>query len=99
MAETESKAEPNKKLFVGNLPWKIRWQDLKDIFNEYANVEYAKVILDRDTRRSKGFGFVTCESTEEAKKAKEVLDGAEVEGREIRVDFAIEKDDNDSDEG
>ncbi len=80
-----------KKLFVGNLPWSINWQALKDIFGEYGEVVFARVIRDRDTGRSKGFGFVEFANEEDAAKAKEALNEAEVDGRKIRVDYAVER--------
>jgi RNA recognition motif-containing protein len=80
-----------KTLFVGGLSWNLRWQDLKDAFGEHAEVVHAKVITDRETNRSKGFGFVEFESVEEAVKAKEAMEGVELDGRAIRVDFAEER--------
>ena len=80
-----------KKLFVGNLPWSINWQALKDIFSEYWDVVFARVIRDRNTGRSKGFGFVEFSNEEDAAKAKDALNEAEVDGRKIRVDYAVEK--------
>jgi len=79
------------KLFVGGLPWSLGWQDLKDIFAEHGEVTYVKVITDRETGKSKGFGFVEFATPEEAVKVKEIMDGAEIEGRTIKVDFAFEK--------
>ena len=67
-----------KKLFVANLPWALRGKDLKEIFEEYGNVVYAKVILDQETRKSKGFGFVEFEDAEAAKTELEAA-GATVE--------------------
>lgn len=83
--------EPTKKLFVGSLSWGLSWQDLKEAFNEHAEVVYAKIITDRETGRSKGFGFVEFNSPEDASKAKDAMDGVELDGREIKVDFAEEK--------
>jgi len=80
-----------KKLFVGNIAWGITWQELKDVFSEYGVVEFARIITDRETGKSKGFGFVEFASAEEAKAAKEALDGKEINGRPIKIDFAIEK--------
>ena len=80
-----------KKLFVGSLSWNLTWQDLKEAFGEHGEVVYTKVITDRDTGRSKGFGFVEFASVEDAVTAKEAMDGAELDGREIKVDFAEEK--------
>lgn len=83
----------NNKLFVGNLSWNVTWSDLKDIFKEYGEVAFTRVITDRETKKSKGFGFVEFVNSADAAKAKEALDGAEVDGRVIRVDFATEKQD------
>lgn len=80
-----------KKLFVGGISWNLGWQDLKDVFSEHGNVAYSKVVTDRETGKSKGFGFVEFETVEDAVKAKEALDGAEVDWRTIRVDFAEDK--------
>ncbi len=80
-----------KKLFVGSLSWNLTWQDLKEAFGEHGEVVYTKVITDRDTGRSKGFGFVEFASVEDAVKAKDAMDGTELDGREIKVDFAEEK--------
>ncbi|MBP9722551.1 MAG: RNA-binding protein [Gammaproteobacteria bacterium] len=79
-----------RKLFVGNLPFKISSNDLQDIFEEYGEVEDLVIISDRETGRSKGFGFVTFTSQENAKKAL-ALDGKEIQGRQIRVNIAKEK--------
>lgn len=81
----------NNKLFVGNVSWNLGWQELKDVFSEYGEVAFARIVTDRETRKSRGFGFVEFVNAEDAAKAKEALDGAEVDGREIRVDFATEK--------
>jgi len=81
----------DRKLFVANLPWSLRGKDLKEIFEEYGEVVYAKVILDRDTRKSKGFGFVEFADPEAAKRAVEEMQGAEINGREIKIDYAVEK--------
>jgi len=79
------------KVFVANLPWSLRGKDLKEIFSEYGEVVYAKVILDRETGRSKWFGFVEFANPEDAKKAVEEMQGAEINGRPIKLDFAVEK--------
>lgn len=81
----------SNKLFVGNISWNLDWKQLKDIFGEYGEVAFTRVVTDKETKRSKGFGFVEFVNAEDAVKAKEALDGAEVDGREIRVDFATEK--------
>ena len=81
----------SNKLFVGNISWNLDWKQLKDIFGEYGEVAFTRAVTDKETKRSKGFGFVEFVNAEDAAKAKEALDGAEVDGREIRVDFATEK--------
>lgn len=79
------------KLFVGGLSWNLSWQDLKDAFAEHGEVVFARVITDRETNKSRGFGFVEFANIEEASKAKEAMDGVELDGRAIKVDFAQEK--------
>ena len=79
------------KLFVGGISWNLDWQEIKDAFKEYGEVTFAKVIKDRETGKSKGFGFVEFASVEEAVAAKEAMDGAELDGRTIKVDFAQDK--------
>ncbi len=76
------------KLFVGSLPWAVDDQQLKELFAEFGEVSYSKVIIDRDTNRSKGFGFVEFEDAEAAKAAIEKLNGSEMNGRTIVVNEA-----------
>lgn len=78
-------------IFVGSLPFKIEESELQEIFEEYGEVSSVKIIMDRATGRSKGFGFVEMPNEEEAKKAIEELNNAEVEGRTIVVNKAEEK--------
>lgn len=80
-----------KKLFIGGLPWALQTEDLQEIASEFGEVVFARVMTDRETGRSRGFGFVEYEDVDTATKAKEELDGAEIEGRTIRVDFAKER--------
>jgi len=77
-----------KKLYVGNLPFAATDQTLKDTFSQVGTVESAKVITDRDTGRSKGFGFVEMSSDEEAQKAISQFNGADFEGRAMNVSEA-----------
>ena len=77
-----------KNLFVGSLPWSVNDEQLAQIFGEAGTVESARVITERDTGRSKGFGFVEMATEEEAKKAIETLNGKEIEGRAITVNEA-----------
>ncbi|MCH2673859.1 MAG: RNA-binding protein [Dehalococcoidia bacterium] len=71
-------------IYVGNLPWSIDDEGLKNLFSEHGDVISAKVITDRDTNRSKGFGFVEMDD-DSAESAISSLDGSEVEGRAIKV--------------
>jgi RNA recognition motif-containing protein len=80
-----------KKLFVGNLSWDVRDEQLKEIFGAVGTVEEAVVIIDRMKNRSKGFGFVTMSTEEEAQEAISQLNGKEMDGREINVSEAREE--------
>jgi cold-inducible RNA-binding protein len=77
-----------KKLFVGSLPWAVDDAKLAEIFAAAGNVISAQVIMDRQTGRSKGFGFVEMSTEEEAENAVKTLDGSEVDGRKIVVNIA-----------
>lgn len=76
------------KLFVGSLAWATNDDSLKDFFSAAGTVASANVIMDRESGRSKGFGFVEMSSDEEAKKAVEELNGKELDGRPIVVNEA-----------
>ncbi len=78
------------KLYVGNLPWSTGEAELEEMFAAIGAVSSANVITDRDTGRSRGFGFVEM-SNDDAKRAIEELNGNEVDGRNIRVNEAEEK--------
>jgi hypothetical protein len=75
-------------IYVGNLSFRSTEADLERLFNEYGQVDSAAVITDRDTGRSRGFGFVEMANDDEARKAIEELDGHEIEGRKLRVNEA-----------
>ncbi len=75
-------------IYVGNLDYGVSSEDLQELFEEFGSVASAKVIIDRDTKRSKGFGFVEMENEDEAQEAIEELDGAEYEGRTLKVNVA-----------
>jgi RNA recognition motif-containing protein len=75
-------------IFVANLNYGITGEDLKEIFGEYGNVTSARVVTDRETRRSKGFGFVEIESDSDAQRAIEELNEASIKGRNIVVKVA-----------
>jgi RNA recognition motif-containing protein len=78
-------------IYVGSLHFKMNEAELKELFDEYGEVTSAKVIFDKYSGKSKGFGFVEMPNEAEAKKAIEELNGAEVQGRNIIVNESIER--------
>jgi RNA recognition motif-containing protein len=78
----------SKKLYVGNLDYSVTSDDLKQLFAQFGDVRSAEVISDRDTRRSKGFGFVEFESDSDAEAAISALNGKEFGGRPLTVNEA-----------
>lgn len=78
------------KLFVGNLPWSIDDAALEDIFRPYGEVQSARVITDRETQRSRGFGFVEME-TDDVNSVITAVNGREFAGRPLRVNEAEDK--------
>ena len=76
------------KVYVGNLSYRTTEDELMSKFSEFGGVSDVKIIMDRETGRSKGFGFITFESPEGAKGAIEALDGQDFGGRNIRVNIA-----------
>ena len=76
-----------KSIYVGNLPWSATETDVRDIFEQYGTVHSAKVITDRETGRSRGFGFVEMDDNE-AQAAIEAADGQEMGGRPLKVNEA-----------
>ncbi len=76
------------KLYVGNLSFDTNNSDLEQVFGEYGTVESANVVEDRDTGRSRGFGFVEMSSKEEGENAIEQLNGTEMNGRNLTVNEA-----------
>ncbi len=78
-------------IYVGNLSYKVSDQDLKEVFEEFGEVNSTKVIKDRDTGRSKGFAFVEMENEDDAQAAIEELDGSEIDGRVVKVNKARPK--------
>src|SRR6059036_1577861 len=77
-----------RKLYVGNLAYAVNNDDLQQMFGPYGSVQSAQVIMDRDTGRSKGFGFVEMGSDQEAQAAIAALNGKEIEGRALTVNEA-----------
>jgi cold-inducible RNA-binding protein len=83
----------NKKLYVGGLAYSVTDSQLQALFASSGTVESAKVIMDRDSDRSKGFGFVEMSTQEEAEKAISALNGTQHEGRTITVNMAKPRED------
>ena len=81
------------EIYVGNLSWSTSDQELTDAFGAYGNVEKASIISDRDSGRSKGFGFVTMNDADEANKAIEGMNGTEMDGRNLKVNEAKPRED------
>jgi len=80
-----------KKIYVGNLSWNCTDADLRELFSPFGSVESASVITDRETGRSRGFGFVEIDSADGADRAISELDGKDFDGRPLRVNEAQEK--------
>ena len=80
-----------RRLFIGGLNWETDDAGLRAAFEVHGRIEDVKVISDRETGRSRGFGFVTFQSPLDAEKARQKMDGAELEGRRIRVDIAEDR--------
>ncbi len=78
------------KIYVGNLGYSVTSETLSDKFAQFGTVESSKVIIDRDTNRSKGFGFIEMSSSSEASDAITGLNGMEFEGRQMNVSEAKE---------
>ncbi len=81
----------SNKLFVGGLSWGTSDEGLHDAFAEYGEVTDAKVITDRETGRSRGFGFVTFANGDDAQTALNSMNGAELDGRTLNVDVAQDR--------
>ncbi len=75
-------------LYVGNLPFSTNSDDLEQLFAEHGAVSSAQVIMDRETGRSRGFGFVEMDNDDEGRAAIEALDGQDVGGRNMKVNEA-----------
>jgi cold-inducible RNA-binding protein len=81
----------SNKLFVGGLAWTTTDEGLRNAFERFGALGEAKVISDRDTGRSRGFGFVTFESASDAATAMDQMDGTDLDGRSLRVSEAQER--------
>ena len=80
-----------KKLYVGNLSYNTTEDGLRNLFTAYGNVVSAKIVMDRETGNSKGFGFIEMGSDEEATAAINGTNGSEFDGRQIRVNEAMDR--------
>lgn len=78
-------------IFCGSLPWSLEESEMKGYFEEYGEVSSARIITDKFTGRSKGFGFVEMPNDDEAQEAINQLNGSEMKGREVVVNQAEEK--------
>src|SRR5581483_6425842 len=85
---TEEKQVADKKLYVGNLAYGVTEQDLRDLFSQAGELQDVMLIVDRDTRRSKGFGFVEFVNEADAQKAVQMFNDTEIEGRRLTVNVA-----------
>ncbi|KAG6392854.1 hypothetical protein SASPL_147082 [Salvia splendens] len=83
--------EPSFRMYVGNLPWQVDNARLMELFSEHGEVVDARVVFDRETGRSRGFGFVTMSTEAELNDAIAALDGQNVDGRAIRVNVAEQR--------
>lgn len=85
------KMEQKNKLYVGNLDYKAREEDLRDMFQEFGEIVEVNLITEGDSGRSKGFGFVTFKNDEDAEKAVAAMNEKEVNGRALTVNVAKPK--------
>lgn len=83
-----------KKLYVGNLPWSVDDAKLKELFGKYSSIVSAVVITDKETGRSRGFGFVELSDAAEADRAVSEMNGADIEGRKLVVNEARPREDS-----
>ncbi|XP_047312202.1 28 kDa ribonucleoprotein, chloroplastic-like [Impatiens glandulifera] len=83
--------QPSNKIYVGNLPWSVDSDRLQQVFSKYGKVLDARVVIDRETGRSRGFGFVSMSNEDEQNEAITNLDGQSLDGRAIRANVAEER--------
>ncbi|BBM99424.1 hypothetical protein MPTK1_1g21200 [Marchantia polymorpha subsp. ruderalis] len=87
----QSRGMASSKLFIGGLSWGTDEKTLRDAFASFGEVTDVRIITDRDTGRSRGFGFVSYTSDAEAQNALQEMDGRDLAGRTIRVDYATDR--------
>lgn len=90
----DKRSAPSNTLFLGNLSFDCTNEGIQEIFAEYGNITRVSLPTDRDTGSLKGFGYVDFGSQQEATAALEALNGQEIEGRNIRIDYAAAREDN-----
>ncbi|CAK9179335.1 unnamed protein product [Ilex paraguariensis] len=90
---TPSTSSPstNSKLFVAGLSWSVDEKSLKDAFSSFGDVTEVRIMYDKETGRSRGFGFVSFSKEDDASSAKDSMDGKAFLGRPLRISFALEK--------
>jgi RNA recognition motif-containing protein len=86
-------------IYIGNIPYNMKEQNLIDVFKEFGSVESAKVIIDKKARRSKGYGFIEMKNPVEEKTAIEALNGKEIGGRKVKVNLANPKKEREEEKG
>lgn len=91
--DSQKDSNMSNKIYVGNLPYSVTDSSLKTNFAEFGGVSSAKVMMDRDTGQSKGFGFVEMSSAEQAQAAISAMHGMSVDGRTITVNLARPRED------
>lgn len=88
---SSSSAPPNNKLFVGGLSWSVDEKSLKEAFCSFGEVTEVRIMYDKGTGRSRGFGFVYFANESDATCAKDSMDGKALLGRPLRISFALDK--------
>ncbi|KAI3799587.1 hypothetical protein L1987_34886 [Smallanthus sonchifolius] len=86
-----SSSPSNNKLFVAGLSWSVDEKSLKEAFSSFGEVSEVRIMYDRDSGRSRGFGFVNFSREDEASSAKDAMDGKAFLGRPLKVSFALDK--------
>ncbi|XP_047308723.1 glycine-rich RNA-binding protein 4, mitochondrial-like [Impatiens glandulifera] len=86
-----SSSPPKETLFVGGLSWSVDEKSMKDAFSSFGEVTEVRIMYDKETGRSRGFGFVKFSKGGDARSAKDAMDGKEFVGRPLRISFAHDK--------